>query len=225
MARCHSCRKYLGLGFFSKWMILEKKSFCTPCANEWFDQRRQRVRSRVTEGGEPERLFSIEGVYTRDPDNPKGRQMLLGQAAFMDKGVCFIETSRFRRKNSGMGLIFGLLGAALDSAAAKKQLVKALDDDKRKVEQDAYNFADQMAYANQMVFYPCEDITRLRFDSKGFEVRMGKLRKRFATSGGRKAFKRYEEIARAYRIAVESDTDPVLACKPFMGGSLIGNVG
>lgn len=213
MARCHSCGKNLGWGLFSKRVTMDGHRFCQPCSEEWSDKRRQRVLSQICEGGDPVEIFNIPRVRTKDADRPKGRELLLGMAAFTDRGVCFIQTARHTKADPGWALAFGLIGHAFAESAARKNRDKAFARGQREMVEKADGFTDLLRRSEQLLFYPRQEITRLKFDSKGFNIRLGRLRKRFATEGGRKAFKQFREIAETYRSAIERGTDPVLACK------------
>lgn len=218
MARCHSCGINLGWGPFSKAEILDGHRFCRPCSDEWYEQRRKCVLSQICQGGDPVEIFTIPKVRTRNPDKPKSRELLLGITAFTDRGVCFIQTGLHFKADSGLGLAFGLIGHAIAESNARKKMKKTFAEGEHEIIDQADSFVDLLSRAEQLFFYPRQEITKLRFDSSGFDIRMGKFRKRFATSGGRKAFKQFREIAGVYRTAIENNADPVLASKYLQTG-------
>ncbi|MCD4824090.1 MAG: hypothetical protein K8S55_05745 [Phycisphaerae bacterium] len=219
MARCRSCKKYLGLGLFSKWVPLDGHCFCGPCSEIWRQQRRQCILKEIFDPGNPVELFHLPQVSTKNPDRPQSRELLLGSAIFMDTGVCFVQYGCHQKADTGWGLAFGLIGMIVAESSAKRRQQRASEESNRRILENAGNLTGLLNRANRLLFYPREDINRLKFNSSGFDIRMGKLRKRFAFDGGRKVFKQFRDIADTYRQAIENKTDPVLACKhatPFI---------
>jgi len=210
MARCYSCKTYLGLGLFSAWRNLDKHSFCHSCAVKYAEERRHRVLAEVMEGRPPVELFRIPRVRTRNPDRPGSRELLLGLASFTDKGVCFLELGLHIKADPGWGWAFGLLGAIIADSAAKERLRGSFQ---RQEQQGAKEFQRILEEAEDVLFYPRDEIQQLKFKAGLFEIRMGKSRKRFAYEDGRRLFKEFRDVAEAYCDALDRGIDPVLACR------------
>ena len=216
MAHCYTCNKYLGLRVYSKWPTLDSHRFCEPCAVQYRQQRRQRVLSELCQGGDPEDIFTAGGIRTLDPDKPKGRSLVLGILAFMDKGVCFVQIAEVLKANLSWAALFGLIGAAIAESKAKAKRQEAYAEGEREILNPAEDFRGILQRAQQLFFYPLKEITRIKSGSWGFEVRMGKSRTRFAMEGGRKTYKQLRELVDAYQRAIETQTNPVLHCKPLV---------
>ena len=203
----------MGFGIFLKWKNLDGHSFCESCAVTWFEQRRHRVLQELCRGAPPIEAFRIPRVRTRNPDRPKSQEILLGLASFTNKGVCFVQLARQKGADPGWGLAFGVIGAAIAGSAAKRREKESFEQIEQGILRNADDFPDLLQRAEQVLYYPREDISRLKFDSAGFAIRTRKLRKRFLYEGGRKAFKQFRDVAKAYSRALESGTDPLQACR------------
>ena len=213
MARCHSCNTYLGLGIFSKWVSMDGFRFCSLCAEPWEQQRQRELLETICSGQPPVDLFTLPRIRARNPDRPQARERLLGLLAFTDKGICFIQISSEAKADIGWGVAFGVLGALLAQSAAKRRQGDSLNVAEKRIVEPATDFVDLLHRAERVLFYPKEQITKLRVDSAGVMVQCDRKKHGFGLIGGRKAFRPFKELAEAYRDAVESQTDPALACK------------
>ncbi|HUT61088.1 MAG TPA: hypothetical protein VNA25_24840 [Phycisphaerae bacterium] len=221
MARCAGCEKSLGL--FGKRYRLDRQTFCDTCAVAYFEQRRVRVLQELLGDGPPVEIFTIHKVRTRDPDRPKGREMLLGLACFTDKGVCFIQIGHMRRPGDALLILYFLL---IGLFVVIIMLIRE-EQEKRK-RQDAYfrgevtilevaeSLSELLQLATQVIFYPRESIRDIRINSGGFALKLHKGRKRFAVDRSGHDFKRYRAVAKAYRQAIRRGGDLLSACKPHV---------
>ncbi len=197
MARCHICGKNLGLGLLSHWVTMDRHRFCQACAELYRQEREAQVRSAVSEGGVPQCIFTMTHVRTRDPDRPKGRERLVGAAAFTDKGVCFFQTGQHLAADEGQGGLFGLIGIIISEIISRRHKKRAVAET-ADLFRDRQDIAKLLGSARRVLFYPLDQTSRLRFDAKGFDIWEGKRRKRFAFEGGRKAYKQIRDQALAY---------------------------
>jgi len=211
--RCHSCSTYLGFWVFGKWVTRDKLRFCEPCADAWAEQRRQRVLGEICDGGPPRDIFTIPRIRAKDPDRPKSHHWVVGQAAFTDKGVCFIQTGQYAGADPGAGIAFGIIGGMIAESAAKKRRLEEFDAGEQDVVESADDFMALLCRAEQLLFYPRGEITKLRFNPTGFTVWSRGSRKRFGMEGGRKAYRQFRDVAEAYRRAIDANEDPYLACQ------------
>lgn len=216
MATCHLCEKKLG--FFSKSVPLDGHRFCpTPCAPQWRAQRKERAVGALCRDGGPAGLFSIPELRTRDPDKPKGSTLLLGVLAFLDKGVCFVQIAETKKADSGMGIAFGLIGALIAEGRAKRRRQEAYAMGEREILGDNKSITQILADAQRLIFYPADQITKLRLTSGLVEVRTADGKNRFALANGRKTCKRFKPLFDAYARAIQAGSDPILECKPLLG--------
>ncbi len=212
MARCHLCKKKLGLGFFSKWVTMDRNRFCLPCAPQYAEQRKLQALKDILDKPSPQPIFTIHQIWTKNPDKPSGRQMLLGATAFLDKGICFIHLGSHTKNDGVAGLVFGIIGAVIADAADHNKMVKELDRISDQSPLTEETLFDRMLGAERVLFYPFCDIKKLSHDRKGFNIHFGKQRKRFAWYGGGKTYQRYKQLLEAYSQAIRTQSDPVALC-------------
>ncbi|MHC4986454.1 MAG: hypothetical protein ACYTFO_09910 [Planctomycetota bacterium] len=217
--RCHSCSKYLGFWVFGKWVTRDKLRFCEPCADAWAEQRRQRVLGEICSGEPPREIFTIPRVRAKDPDRPNSRHWVVGQAAFTDKGICFIQTGQYAGADSSATFAFGIIGGLIAESAARKRRLEEFAEGEHDIVESADDFMGLLCRAEQLLFYPRGDITKLRFDSSGFTVWSRGGRRRFGMEGGGKADRGFRDIADAYRRAIDTNEDPYLACEHLADGA------
>jgi hypothetical protein len=212
MATCSSCGKNMGLGIFSKWVAMDKLKFCHPCAEVYSQQRRQRVIEAVL-GLQPQCLFVLPKVRTRNPDRPGSRERLIGLAAFTDKGICFVNLGKHEAADAAWGHLFGLLGAIASSMAASKELKSAFAEAEAVI-RTSQDFADLLNSARQVFFYPRERLTKVKIAAGWFTLWQDKKNVQFQVHGTRKEFKPLQAHAKAYCDAVGRGLDLSSAVPP-----------
>jgi hypothetical protein len=190
MARCHSCRKWLGIGLFSRWENMDGHSFCRTCAPTYEQQRRQATLDALLQDGGPELVFAIPNVRVADPDKPRGRALLVGDLVFTDKGVCFVQVAKATRADPGWGLMFGLVGAAIATAVATRSHSDAYEDGAKSLHDAAEDFHGFLRMADRVVVLWKQDIRKIKVSAFwGFYMLVGKFRRVFKVDGGAKQFK------------------------------------
>jgi len=212
MARCHLCKKYLGLGVFSKWVTMDRRHFCPSCSARYAEQRRLLVLKDILDEPRANPIFTIDRMRTENPDRANRREILVGATAFLDKGICFIQLGSYTKSNAGWGLIFGILVTVLADAADKRKMVKEFDRirDETPVTDDA--LFDRMLGAEHVLFYPLRDIKKLTKDRGGINIHFDKYRKRFVWDGGGKTHRYYRQLLESYILAVRTQSDPLELC-------------
>ena len=207
MARCHACGKYLGLGIFSRWVPMDGKSFCDPCAEPYRRCRHEQTLVALLRPGMPNCLVAIPDVVTKDPDRPKARDRLVGQVFFSDKGVFFVQTVDYLAADPGWGLLFGWIGAAAAGSAANIAKGRAVEDARLAIA-DATDLRDLLIRSPRILLYPLAMIERLKVRARGLEIRSAGKTKHFAFEGGRKVYRQFADRARAYADDVNRGVTP-----------------
>jgi len=196
----------MGLGIFSRWVTLDKMKFCQPCSETYFMERREAIVRRIL-GLNPERLFTVQRVRTRDPDRPNSRRRLVGLAAFTDKGVCFVQLGEHNAADSGMGFAFGIIGHLIAEAGANKEKRRAMEEAEM-LRDEARDFNELLRFAPQTLFYPLESLKKVKIKSGQFCLWADGTKKQFVYEGGRKVFKLFKPQAQAYCEAVKRKVNP-----------------
>lgn len=211
MAQCYLCNAHVGSIFSPKWVNLDGQRFCPNCADQWQEKRRLDILEAMHAGGDPVCLFEISGVRTRDPDKPKSKEVPLGIAAFTDKGICFLEITQFQKPDAAMTFLFGAIVGAIAAHSHNVKEGRRYAISEAEARRFAPTFMDMLADTPRLIYYPVDDITRLKHGGWGFEVRVGKVRKKFAFMDGRKAYKAVRQKLRTYADAVRTGHDLVAA--------------
>ena len=213
MARCHMCNKYMGQGFFSKWVTMDGDCYCLSCAPQYAQQRKQQTVKDIMAEPSPRPAFIIHRMWPASPDGPRARARLLGAMVFLDRGICFVHLGSHLNNSGGAGLAFGALGALIAGAADRNKMLKELNrisDESPITEETLF---ERMADAEGVLFYPFSDMSKLSQHNNGFTIHFGKKRKRFAWDGGGQTRKQYGPLLEAYNEAIRTQTDPTMLCR------------
>lgn len=210
MAQCHLCSEDIGRGVLSLRVKVDGHLFCQPCSELWRQQRHQRAVEEICAGQPPVKVFMIRRVWTQNPDK-QGNRRLLGPLIFTDRGVCFVQIGSAQPSSLAVGLLVGvLIGALLDGDARRKSDL-AFDEGENRIARPATSLVDLLTRAEGVLFHPREAIATLRIGAGGVTVKHDGRKQWYGIVKGQPRLPR--ELTEAYRMAIETNSDPVLACK------------
>ncbi len=108
MSRCEVCDASV-----NQRTKLDDQWRCEPCAEQFVENRKQKVLAQIFARGKPEELLMIADVRARDFDKPKGN-LLHGLVSFTEKGIVFVEVTRLPGNHTGwMAFFTAIFGAHL----------------------------------------------------------------------------------------------------------------
>jgi len=200
----------LGLGVLSGRIKLDGYRFCRLCSQQWLEQRGPRTLAELCENQSPAKVFMIRRAWTRNPDK-QGNQRLLGPLIFTDKGVCFLQIGSAQPANPAVGLLVGALIGALLDGDVRRKCDLAFDEGENRIARPATSLVDLLHRAERVLFHPREDITTLRISPGGVTVKHDGKKQWYGIVKGQPRPSR--KLTEAYRMAIETNSDPVLACK------------
>lgn len=200
---------------FSHWIRHDSKNFCKECALVYAEQRRANAIAAVLDKGPPQVLFVLENAQGRNPDRPKGQEVLHGPAFFLDRGICFIALARrSEMKDEEVALVhFGLIGWIISATLGHARKKRTEQEVQRRLASHALDLLPLLEEADEVLYYPRHSLDDLKTDSHGFTIWFGETRKRFLYGGGRKVWSEIKDISTAYSEAIRKQTDPVMHCQ------------
>jgi hypothetical protein len=146
----------------------------------------------LCEGGDPVELFSIPLVKCRDPDIRGEWHRLVGNLAFTNKGICFVQLASYRHRHSVLLILLGFIGDIISQAAAAQEAL----DEKQAVAagqlrlHGARSFKERLERSPRLIVFPLSQVTDVTYGWwNGFRVHVGKRKTRFLLQGEGEEFK------------------------------------
>jgi len=161
------------------------------------DLRPQHV-AQLCEGGEPIEAFTIPQVHTRCPEAP-GKITLVGDLAFTDKGVCFLQMAEGVKADASAGVLFGAIGQAIAESSARRKTDQAYAQGHDMIAAGTTGLMDKLNRCLRLIHYPAADVTDVGMSWwSGFYIKTGKKTHIFKLRGGRKLYKQFRPQIEAY---------------------------
>ncbi len=195
MACCTRCNAKIGM--FARAFKRADAVLCKSCLAPWYDDCKRAALASLCDGGDPVEIFSIPLVKCRDPDIRDEWYRLVGNLAFTDKGICFVQVASYRHRHSGFLVLLGFLilsfvgdlishAVAAKEAAMERQSVAAGQSAMR----GARSFKERLERSPRLIVFPLSQITDVTYGWwNGFRVHAGKRKVRFLLQGEGEEFK------------------------------------
>mgnify|MGYP001241440388 CR=1 FL=1 len=208
MGRCATCGKWIGL-FGRKWRKLDWAKHCLQCVPNVMAQRRERTKQSILVAPAPRMIFSAP-VVSRDLDYPSNHRRYTGALLLTDKGVIFAQHGEYKKAQEGAAL-FGLAGAVFDSLVEKGRRERASFG-----WGDIGDLSAQIDQAEQLFFFPKDDIRKLKCTNGYFELKMQNGSALFRWTEARKSVNPHRFLLDAYVQAVRAGRDVMADCKGLL---------
>jgi len=200
MARCDLCGKKIGM--FQGRSRSRGRTLCRQCVHRGSDREKRETLARLCADGEPTAAFTIPAVQTRCPDAPR-QLTLIGDLAFTDKGLCFVQIAEVRKADGSAGLLFGIVGAAVAESTARRKTRDDYAHARQLVVEDAASLVDVIQRVPRLIYVPASDITAMGHGwCSHFQVKTRTGRHMFKLERGSKTYKQWRPQIEAYLDAI-----------------------
>jgi hypothetical protein len=198
MARCSRCEAKIGM--FENTLRRADATLCESCLTPWYKERKQESLQFLCEGGEPVEFFSIPLVQCVDPYIRNGQNLLIGNLAFTDKGICFIQIGEYPETFESKGafpFFLALVGITLicsdiykDTAIKKQAIVQG----QLAVLENAKSFTEILQRSPKLIVFAREQVSDVTFGRRsGLLVHLGKQKMCFYLKGKQKEFEQHSQ--------------------------------
>jgi hypothetical protein len=177
---------------------------CQRCIRQRPLELKPQIIERLCAGGEPVEMFTIRQVHTRCPE-ARG-VLLLGDMAFTDKGICFIQLAEGFRPDAAPGIVFGLVGQLAAESTASDHTDAAYAHGRQTIAPGEPGLVEWMQQSLRVMHYPAAEITDVGFGWwSGFHIKTPGKTHIFKLRGGKQVYEQFRPRIEAYLDTIGRD--------------------